>query len=159
MIDKDTLLIYRGREARIFVKDGIKRIGPQAFMLNTNVVSIVLPSSVKQIGFRAFYGCTSLKEVNIDASYLEIIDSEAFCNCSKLKTLKLPKTSLIVSGAFRNSGITSINLEDVDLIGCDSFDKTPFYENLPTEKQLKIRSEMKGDRGGFVHGTMFSFTL
>ena len=54
---------------------------------------IVIPDSVKWIGYSAFFGCKNLKKVTLSKK-LEGIDSEAFQNCKNMKLSErdLPKT-------------------------------------------------------------------
>ena len=60
----------------------------------------VIPSSVKSIGSYAFYGCSSLKTINIPNSVTSIGDN-AFDSCSGLTSITIPKSvSLIGKYAF-----------------------------------------------------------
>ncbi len=66
-----------------------------------NVVTVYIPSSVTEIGEKAFVDQTSLKNVYIDGAEIEKIGKYAFSNCASLKTIDLPDTiTLIDTGAF-----------------------------------------------------------
>ena len=77
------------------------RIPDYAFSGFVNVTSVKLPDSVTEIGTQAFYGCSSLKNVNLpDATWTEwggertrgvrYIGSEAFLGCSSLTSVTIP---------------------------------------------------------------------
>ena len=51
---------------------------------------LFLPDSLKEIGFRAFSYCSSLKEVIIPNS-VETIGSKAFYRCDSLARIIIPK--------------------------------------------------------------------
>ncbi len=68
-----------------------------AFSNCFSLTSITIPSSVKSIGYEAFYGCSSLQSVILsDDSQLQSIGEYAFHNCSILTSINIP------------SGVTSI---------------------------------------------------
>lgn len=66
-----------------------------------SLTSLVLPSSLKRIGFSAFQSCNSIKDIKF-AEGLNAIENEAFSYCTSLQDVHLP-TSLrtIGYGAFR----------------------------------------------------------
>ena len=63
-------------------------IGERAFHASTELLSIILPETIKYIGYEAFCGCRSLKSVILPES-LEGIGDSAFYGCSSL-SLRLP---------------------------------------------------------------------
>ena len=67
--------------------DGVKvvAIADDAFHNNADIISVVLPESVKSIGDRAFYRCESL--VSVDLGGVETIDFQAFSFCISLETV------------------------------------------------------------------------
>lgn len=73
------------------VKEGTEIICDDAFSECESLRSIVLPQSVKTIGYAAFRGCEGLEYVGINEG-LEIIGSVAFSGCINLKSLLLPKS-------------------------------------------------------------------
>ncbi|WP_197020378.1 leucine-rich repeat domain-containing protein, partial [Prevotella sp. P6B1] len=72
-------------------KAGIEIIDENAFSGCTNLMSVVLPSSVSEIGKNAFKGCSKLASVNLSQlSKLTSIGESAFSGLSKLEELHLP---------------------------------------------------------------------
>ncbi len=63
----------------------MKSIGNYAFQ-NTSITTITLPESLKSIGNSAFFGCSSLKEVEFIGTGSIAIDSSAFLDCPLLET-------------------------------------------------------------------------
>lgn len=83
----------------------VTSITPEAFKDNTTITSIVIPETVKYIGYDAFNGCSNLKELTIgnpntsrsfrlpardDNEETEpiVIGENAFASCSKLGSVK-----------------------------------------------------------------------
>ena len=58
-------------------------IAPGAFQCS-NLVEVILPSSLTRIHGAAFLDCTSLKHINIPSS-VKFIDSNSFAGCKILK--------------------------------------------------------------------------
>ena len=85
--------------------DGIETLGDYSFA-NISVDTIVLPSSVKSIGYEAFSQCNNLKYV-IFPKNLKYIGDNAFKECRNLIGIQLPDSLItIFTGAFR--GCSSI---------------------------------------------------
>ena len=61
---------------------------------------VVLPDSVKKIGYRAFCDCGYLKEITLPKN-LEFIDADAFWNCTDLKLSRseLPASLKVINGS------------------------------------------------------------
>ena len=73
----------------------IKNIGSYAFY-NTQIESILIPSSVIKIGSFAFYGCRQLEQFIIQPnSILETIQSYAFY-CTSVKSISIPSSVTII---------------------------------------------------------------
>ncbi len=90
-------------------------IGYGAFEGCYTVSSVSIPSSVKEIGKRAFYECKAMTTVTIpDDSGLTSILGYAFYNCETLKKMTLPATATSIGEyAFYNcAALTSINLPE-----------------------------------------------
>ena len=80
-------------------------ISEDVFSERTDIVKVVLPEGVKEIGNNAFENCIHLEEVVCPKS-LQKIDSEAFIDCISLKKINYDasKVSVDASGAiiFKN---------------------------------------------------------
>ena len=63
--------------ASVTVKSGTVSISPDAFLNQTKLAKISFPTSLKNVGYRAFCGCTSLKTVTL-LKHIENIESTAF---------------------------------------------------------------------------------
>ena len=89
------LIDYVGSASDIIIPEGITHIHSYAFWTNLNINSIVLPSTVIDIGDYAFYRCRNLIEVSFndeDNSALSTIGAYAFYGCSGLQKIIIPKT-------------------------------------------------------------------
>lgn len=66
-----------------------------------NLEQVILPSSVKYIGYQAFFSATKLKQINL--SNVEEIDDEAFLGCSSLQRAELVHAKRVGSKCFANN--------------------------------------------------------
>ena len=64
----------------------VTSVGSNAFIYNSDLISVSIPEGVSSIGTNAFQGCTGLTSVTLPSS-LTIIDNYAFYDCSNLKTI------------------------------------------------------------------------
>lgn len=88
---------------------GIDFIGKEAFASQSDLVTLILPPTVKEIKEAAFSECDGLEEI-IFSEGLERIDNSAFYGCTSLKKIVFPK-SLKAIGNEAFSGCEE--LEDV----------------------------------------------
>ncbi len=89
----------------------VTEIEDEYFMNKESITHVDLPSTVKKIGKKAFYGCVGLTEMTIPASVTAIGES-AFMTCTKLEKINLPQ-GLISLGA--NAFSLCIELKEVTL--------------------------------------------
>ena len=97
----DGKIVYEnGSEERL--PYGMTEIGEKAYYNRQDIVSVVLPGSVKAIGDQAFSWCYELKSVVLPQS-LERIDRYAFNTCKSLTKIVFPNTlKTIDASAFSN---------------------------------------------------------
>lgn len=103
------------------IKEGCKLIKGNAFDRCSELVRISIPSTVRQIGYMAFYNCYSLSEVKISEG-VEKIYSCAFENCS-IENLQLPNSlKYIGENAFSMVSLKEVSISNETLyIGCGAF--------------------------------------
>lgn len=90
------------------VEDGKDNIGTSEYSGSTCKV-VILPTTITQIGVKAFQNCTNLSTIVIPEG-VQIISDLAFGNCRNLKCVRLPATiNTISSIAFT----ASTNLEHI----------------------------------------------
>jgi hypothetical protein len=180
------------------VKYKVIDIGFHAFSYNTKVTSVTIPSTVKtisdeafvnckklksvtiskkaklsSIGRSAFYGCTALKEIYINA---ETVGENAFNGCTKLSKVTFgDNVKEIGYFAFVNTAIQSITfgknittIDDEALWSCSKLETITIGENVTTLggniaygcgelekitiKSTKLKFENCGDAGSAPFG-------
>lgn len=108
----------------VVIPSTITNIGKFAFWGCSGMSSITIPSSVKTIEKGAFQNCTKITSVAIPSSITEI-GEYAFSNCTNLVSLKIPESiteikDYLFAGCIE---LTSIILPpSVTIIGCGAFD-------------------------------------
>ena len=81
---------------------------------------VLLPSTVIEIGIRAFFDCISLREIS--APNATSIGSSAFEDCQSLTTVSLPAATSIGSSAFYYcKSLTTVSLPAATSIGSSAF--------------------------------------
>ena len=123
--DMSTLLVYpAGNECSTYiVPDSVTEIGYSAFYRCTSLSKVKLPNGLTKIGGSVFAYCKSLKELTIPDGVTEI-GSSAFDNCTSLSKVKLPNSlTKIGNSAFRGcTSLTEITIPDsVTEIGSSAF--------------------------------------
>ena len=99
-------------------------IGERAFQ-NSDIESVVIPSSVTSIKFSAFYGCNNLTSVVISEGVTSIA-AMAFAHCNNLKSVKIPSTITSLEGNEFRSCSSLVNVELSE--GLTSIGQSTFYE-------------------------------
>ncbi len=117
-----------------FNEKPVTSIGREAFMFSS-VNRVVIPDTVKKIGYRAFYYCSSLTSIIVPDSVSEIGEG-AFEGCKKLETIMFPSdlTSLPKNVLKDCLSLNTINLgNDIVSIGEAAFSncKSLATINLP----------------------------
>ncbi len=70
------LITYVGNEPRVSIDEGVVRISAYAFAGAVTLEDISLPETLKSIGHKAFYGCTSLDSVVFKSYTAPILEEE-----------------------------------------------------------------------------------
>lgn len=111
------------------IDEGTTAIESREYYGNTDITSIVFPSSLKTIGNLAFCGCTGLTEVEIPGSITDIQWS-AFNACKNLKRVTIGEGATVVGYmAFYNSGLQSVKLPStIESIGEKAFPTSTFID-------------------------------
>ena len=123
--DMSTLLVYpAGNECSTYiVPDSVTEIGYSAFYRCTSLSKVQLPNGLTKIGGSVFAYCKSLKELTIPDGVTEI-GSSAFDNCTSLSKVKLPNSlTKIGDSTFSDcKNLTEITIPDsVTEIGGGAF--------------------------------------
>ena len=92
---------------RVYV---VNEIQDYAFSGCWRMQTLVLPNTIKKIGYQAFRSCSELKRVDIPNSVVSI-GSGAFSMCSKLEHVTLSNSLTTLSGScFMSTAITSVEI-------------------------------------------------
>lgn len=134
------------------ISDTVKYIGGSAFANCSDLESVKLSASLTEISPNLFYGCTSLKSVEIPDT-VKFIGENAFSNCLKLESVMLPKgikeipPSLFASCSALKSivipeGVWKIGLNAFG--GCTALEEIHFPSTLTiTYDILSLNSSLK----------------
>ena len=140
IIEDGVLKEYRGLDTDVIVPEGVTAIGENAFKLRTySINSIVLPSSLKIVGIRAFSGCSKLTSIQLPEG-LEEIGERAFSSCSSLTSIQLPEgIKTIGKSAFSSCyNLKSIQLpEGIEEIGNNAFEFCHGLESIGVPASVK----------------------
>ena len=86
---------------KVVIPEGVKKIGCYAFANLTALEEVVLPSTLQEIDYGAFYGCSSLQKITFSAANdLKIINQNAFEKCDLQDTVDLSAVCVISDYAF-----------------------------------------------------------
>ncbi|MDE6361784.1 MAG: leucine-rich repeat domain-containing protein, partial [Clostridia bacterium] len=82
---------YLGEDERYVVDDDIKKLGESSFCNCSTLREVAIPQSVVEIDDKAFLNCKALTQVELPDS-LEIIGWRAFEGCKAISELKIPQS-------------------------------------------------------------------
>lgn len=109
--------------SELYYFTSLTKLSDDAFNGCTNLTTLRLPKTLKQIGARAFKDCSTIRQMNLPTT-INVIGEEAFCGCTMMSALELPvELTAIESGTFKNCGqISTINLPlGIKRIGDEAF--------------------------------------
>ena len=109
------------------------------------IVSLTLPNTIKEIGYKAFAHCTNLSDLTISSDII-IINNQAFYGCTNLKNITFNGDIEILGDQtfFGCSSLTSVNfIGTVNTIGnqtfyeCYNLTSINFYQTTPPSLNLR----------------------
>ena len=96
--------------SEIWFEEGTEKVTRGWFFRCPGLETAHLPSTVKEINFRAFADCENLKNIELPEG-LKYIDEQAFIGCSSLAGVDLPSSLVYVGeGAFAETGLTEVSV-------------------------------------------------
>lgn len=114
----------------------VSSIRDSAFLNNTSLTSVTIPTTVTSIGNKAFYGCTGLVNVPIPIT-VENIGSYAFYKCTSLKTIAISNANASIGSQafYLCSGLLSVSigaktLSDGAFADCTSLESVTIGNSL-----------------------------
>ena len=138
--------------AKINIPSTVTDIGEKAFERCASLKGLSLPEGIREIKAHTFMGCTSLVSFTVPES-VEIIGASAFLGCTSLESITLPDAlKEIGESAFHLSGIRSASIgTGVSTIGMMAFMQC---ENLTDVYYRGTLAELKSitTNGGWIDG-------
>ena len=104
----------------------ITKVSSESLVNNTKIKSVTLPSSITDVGYYSFSGCTSLAEVDLSQTKLTSIPNGLFKGCTSLKTIKLPSTITSIGDEAFYDCRSLTNIEGLDKCKIASIGKNAF---------------------------------
>jgi len=89
VVDNGVLTGWNGSGEHIVMPNGICEIRSDFMQHNDEMTDLSFPSSLRQIGSGAFFGCHKLTNIRFNEG-LEIIGSQSFAACRSLLNLRIP---------------------------------------------------------------------
>ena len=151
--DGITLTKYKGSESKLEIPgelDGkiVTQLEKELFMNNMNLVSVVMPNSIKSTGANVFNGCAALKDVHLSTA-LTSINTGVFRYCISLEHITIPFTVTSINGfAFSDC----IQLKDIILLPVTSIGESAF------DNCMMLSDVIVSGKLATVHGRAFRDT-
>lgn len=123
----------------------VTAIKNQAFAGTSSLTGVVIPDSVKKIGYMAFSNCGNLKSATLPNG-LVTIEDELFYGCKSLTAITIPQSvATIESSAFYRTGITSLNLpKNVTNFTTDFYDVMDKLTAINVDSQNPVFTSLDG---------------
>ena len=118
-----TLKKYLGTAAKVTLPDGLTVIGDSVFSDCTTLQEIAIPETVIEIGYRAFYKCSSLAKIVLPDG-LTKIENSVFCGCKALQEVTIPEsvTEIGLNAFYDCTGLKALVLpQGLKKIGSNAF--------------------------------------
>lgn len=152
---------YIGEDKKVFIPNKINgkpvtEIGDFAFADQEILESVVTPtgSFLKKIGKNAFSNCSSLQQIDLTSSQLEIIEDKAFFECYMLKKAQFPSSLKFLGekAFYNNTVLENVELgESLEQIGSKAFYRCIRLQSIQLPRGLKrLTSEDSSKEQGAV---------
>lgn len=154
----------------IELPEGLTKIGTfvngRVFSGCTGLESVKFPSTLEEIAYSSFFGCTSLKTIDLSKTKVASIEAALFNGCSSLTSVSFgPKTSVFRNTVFEGcSSLTTIDLSLCEAVPAlnynyDFDDESPFYNLEKSEITIYVKdADMKTAFEGSDWVTRVGFT-
>ena len=141
--------LFRGTKIKsVTLPEGLTEIQGQVFRY-TPITKIVIPSTVVRVGGAAFDGCKQLTQVEFLPRKMEIVDREAFADCSALTTVILPPcVERLGAGVFKNSAVANVTLPQ-NITALPEY----LFEDCKNLKTVKVPTSVKTIESGAFSGS------
>ncbi len=124
----------------------VTSIEPDAFFKCDQITSLVLPNTLKSIGYMSFARCKSLTQITIP-NQVNFIDGHAFIGCTRLNTIEFKGTEIIPLNV---SKITD-NIADIILLVPNGYINTYVQSWHDPDLNIYEKSEKIFSTGGFIY--------
>ena len=106
-----TLYLNGENVINLVIPDNVNNIGDWAFDGCSGLTSVVIPNNVTSIGTRTFHNCSDLTSVEI-GNGVTSIGSNAFSCCSDLTSVEIPNSVICIGDSAFSSclGLTSVEI-------------------------------------------------
>lgn len=154
----------------IKLPEGLTKIGTffrgNVFYECTGLESVTFPSTLEEMTFSSFFGCTNLETIDLSKTKVASIEAALFSNCSSLTSVSFgPETSVFNNTVFVGcSSLTTIDLSLCEAVpdfnytpGDDS--ESPFYNLEKSKITIYVKdADMKTAFEGSEWVTRVGFT-
>ena len=123
----------------VSLPDTIKDLGKQSFYWCRRLKTVKLPASLEKLGENAFFYCDSLEKLEIP-DRVEKLESGAVSDCKSLKSLKLPANlKMIAPSAFYDcSSLKNVAIpKSVESVGYSAFSYCTALESIEFPDSIK----------------------
>jgi len=124
---------YAENVTEVIIEEGVTSVGKHAFKEYIQISKVTLPSTLKEIEQSAFEGCTSLTDLDLSETAVNLIDQEAFAECKALTSVAVPASlKTIGTKAFYNC--QSLATLDLSKASLSTLGERAFYQCKALQK-------------------------